>query len=47
MPTLRTPEPITASVEIVSGAVHVVATDRDDTVVRSARRTRTGHRMSG
>jgi DUF4097 and DUF4098 domain-containing protein YvlB len=33
MPTFQTPEPITASVEIVSGAVRVVATDRDDTVV--------------
>jgi len=33
MPTFATPNPITASVEIVSGAVHVVATDRDDTVV--------------
>jgi DUF4097 and DUF4098 domain-containing protein YvlB len=33
MPKFATPEPITASVEIVGGAVHVVATDRDDTVV--------------
>jgi hypothetical protein len=33
MPRFATPDPITASVEIVSGAVHVVATDRDDTVV--------------
>ena len=33
MPTFPTPDPITASVEIVSGSVHVVATDRDDTVV--------------
>lgn len=33
MPTFATPDPITATVEIVSGAVHVVATDRDDTVV--------------
>jgi DUF4097 and DUF4098 domain-containing protein YvlB len=33
MPTFATPEPITASVEVVCGAVHLVATDRDDTVV--------------
>ena len=33
MPTFPTPQPITASVEIVSGSVHVFATDRDDTVV--------------
>ncbi len=33
MPTFPTPEPITASVEAVSGSVHIVATDRDDTVV--------------
>ncbi len=33
MPTFATPEPITASVEIVSGSVHITATDRDDTVV--------------
>jgi hypothetical protein len=33
MPTFPTPEPITASADIVSGSVHVVATDRDDTVV--------------
>ena len=33
MPTFPTPQPITASVEVVSGAVHTVATDRDDTVV--------------
>ena len=33
MPTFPTPDPITASVEIVSGSVHLVATDRDDTVV--------------
>ena len=34
MPTFETPEPITASVEVVSGAVHVTATDREDTVVQ-------------
>ena len=34
MPTFPTPDPITASVELVSGSVHVVATDRDDTVVQ-------------
>lgn len=34
MPTFATPEPITADIEIVSGAVHLIATDRDDTVVR-------------
>jgi hypothetical protein len=33
MPTFQTLEPITASVEIVSGSVHLVATDRDDTMV--------------
>jgi Putative adhesin len=33
MPTYPSPQPITASVEIVSGAVHVVAADREDTVV--------------
>lgn len=33
MPTFPTPQPITASVEIVSGSVHVLAVDRDDTVV--------------
>src|SRR3954454_2055614 len=33
MPTFATPNPITALVEIVSGAIHVVATERDDTVV--------------
>ena len=32
MPTFATPNPITALVEIVSGAVHVVATERDDAV---------------
>ncbi len=34
MPTFATPEPITACVEIVSGAVQFIATDRKDTVVR-------------
>ena len=34
MPTFPTPDPITASIEVVSGSVHVVATDRDDTVVQ-------------
>jgi DUF4097 and DUF4098 domain-containing protein YvlB len=34
MPTFATPQPITAVVEIVSGAVHITATDRDDTVVQ-------------
>ncbi|WP_123023730.1 DUF4097 family beta strand repeat-containing protein [Mycolicibacterium stellerae] len=34
MPTFATPEPINASVEVVSGAVHVTATDREDTVVQ-------------
>ena len=34
MPTFQTPDPITASVEVVSGSVHVIATDRDDTVVQ-------------
>jgi len=33
MPTFPTPEPITASIEVVSGAVNVVASDRGDTVV--------------
>jgi DUF4097 and DUF4098 domain-containing protein YvlB len=33
MPTFPTPEPITAVVEVVSGSVNVVASDRDDTVV--------------
>jgi hypothetical protein len=33
MPTFATPQPITATVEIVSGTVHLAATDRDDTVV--------------
>lgn len=33
MPKFHTPDPITAVVEVVSGAVHLAATDRDDTVV--------------
>jgi hypothetical protein len=33
MPTFATPEPIAASVEIVSGSVHVIATERDHTNV--------------
>lgn len=33
MPTFDTPQPITATVEIVAGAVRLVASDRDDTVV--------------
>jgi DUF4097 and DUF4098 domain-containing protein YvlB len=33
MPTYPTPEPITATIEVVSGIVNVVASDRDDTVV--------------
>ncbi|OBB15780.1 hypothetical protein A5761_01345 [Mycolicibacterium setense] len=33
MPTFHTPEPITAVVEVVAGAVHLASTDRDDTVV--------------
>jgi hypothetical protein len=33
MTTFHTPEPITAVVEVVAGAVHLAATDRDDTVV--------------
>ena len=33
MPTFATPQPITATIEIVSGSVHLTATDRDDTVV--------------
>ena len=33
MPTFHTAEPITAVVEVVAGAVHLAATDRDDTVV--------------
>jgi hypothetical protein len=33
MTTFHTAEPITAVVEIVAGAVHLAATDRDDTVV--------------
>jgi hypothetical protein len=38
MPTFATPEPISATVEVVSGAVHVSASDRDDTVVEVAPR---------
>jgi hypothetical protein len=38
MPTFRTPEPISAAVEVVAGAVHVIASDRDDTVVEVAPR---------
>ncbi len=33
MPTFSTPEPITASIEVVSGQVNVVASDRDDSTV--------------
>jgi DUF4097 and DUF4098 domain-containing protein YvlB len=33
MPNFTTPQPITATVEISAGAVRLVATDRDDTVV--------------
>lgn len=33
MPTFHTAEPITAVIEVVAGAVHLTATDRDDTVV--------------
>ena len=33
MPTFQTPEPITASIEIVSGTIRLVASDRSDTVV--------------
>jgi DUF4097 and DUF4098 domain-containing protein YvlB len=33
MSTFRTPEPITAVVEVVAGTVRITATDRDDTVV--------------
>ena len=33
MPTFATPQPITATVEIVSGSVNLTASDRDDTVV--------------
>ena len=33
MTTFHTAEPITAVVEVVAGAVHLAATDRDDTVV--------------
>ncbi|MEX3765658.1 hypothetical protein ABFW14_01890, partial [Mycolicibacterium fortuitum] len=38
MPAFHTPEPVTAVVEIVSGAVHLAATDRDDTIVDIAPR---------
>ncbi|MED5811748.1 DUF4097 family beta strand repeat-containing protein [Mycolicibacterium sp. 050232] len=38
MPTFRTPEPITAVVEVAAGAVHLAATDREDTVVDVAPR---------
>jgi DUF4097 and DUF4098 domain-containing protein YvlB len=34
MPTFQTPEPITADIELASGSVNVVASDRDDTVVQ-------------
>jgi DUF4097 and DUF4098 domain-containing protein YvlB len=34
MPTFQTPEPITAEIEAGGGAIHVVATDRKDTVVK-------------
>ncbi len=34
MPTFQTPEPITASIEVESGSVHLVASDREDTVVQ-------------
>lgn len=34
MPTFATPEPITASIEVVSGAVNIAASDREDTVVQ-------------
>ncbi|MGV0742176.1 DUF4097 family beta strand repeat-containing protein [Mycolicibacterium sp. XJ870] len=33
MTTFQTPEPITAVVEVVAGAVRLVASDRDDTIV--------------
>lgn len=33
MPTFHTPRPITASIEVVSGSVHLVASEREDTVV--------------
>jgi hypothetical protein len=41
MPTFPTPEPITAVIEVVSGSVNVVASDRDDTVVSVRPRIRT------
>jgi DUF4097 and DUF4098 domain-containing protein YvlB len=31
MPTFPTPEPITATIEVVAGSVRLIATDRDDT----------------
>lgn len=34
MPQFQTPEPVTAVVEVVTGSVHVVADDRNDTVVQ-------------
>lgn len=33
MPTFPTPEPITATLEVVAGSVRLIATDRDDTDV--------------
>lgn len=33
MPTFQTPKPIVAVIEVVSGSVRLLATDRDDTVV--------------
>ena len=33
MPTFDTPEPITVTIELALGDVHVIASDRDDTVV--------------
>ena len=33
MPTFPTPEPITATIEVVAGTVRLIATDRDDTDV--------------
>jgi DUF4097 and DUF4098 domain-containing protein YvlB len=33
MPTFPTPEPITATIEVVAGSVRLIATDRDDTDV--------------
>ena len=34
MPSFPTPDPITASVEVVSGSVHVTASERDHTLVK-------------